>query len=136
MSEHPSAEGAQDEAPELALARRMDEVGHANADGLMTAGAMVIRRLQADNEVLRARVQELGAVAKRERARVQELEDAWNQALAAAPGPAMTREEISKAARQHPAEDICYWSHRMGVQDAERHHGVGAKGESDGNLPD
>ena len=36
----------------------------------------------------------------------------------------LTDEQIRAMARKHPAEDLCGWSYRMGVADAERHHGI------------
>ena len=36
----------------------------------------------------------------------------------------LTYEQIRAMARKHPAEDLCSWSYRMGVADAERHHGI------------
>lgn len=36
----------------------------------------------------------------------------------------LTLEAINAMAREHPAEDLCGWSYRMGIADAERHHGI------------
>ena len=36
----------------------------------------------------------------------------------------LTDEQIRAMARKYPAEDLCGWSYRMGVADAERHHGI------------
>lgn len=36
----------------------------------------------------------------------------------------LTPEAINAMAREYPAEDLCGWSYRMGVADAERHHGI------------
>ena len=36
----------------------------------------------------------------------------------------LTDEQIRAMAREHPAEDLCGWSYRMGVADTERHHGI------------
>ena len=36
----------------------------------------------------------------------------------------LTDEQIRAMAREHPAEDLCGWSYRMGVADAEAHHGI------------
>ena len=36
----------------------------------------------------------------------------------------LTDEQIKAMDRRHPAEDLCGWSYRMGVADAERHHGI------------
>ena len=41
----------------------------------------------------------------------------------------LTLEAITAMAREHPAEDLCGWSYRMGVADAERHHSIGIKKE-------
>ena len=50
-----------DLAPEMVLANRMDEVGQADTDGLMTAGAMVIRRLHARVQELEQEMASIGA---------------------------------------------------------------------------
>lgn len=68
MTTDKSPEGVQDEAPELALARRLDEIAEANEDGYAMAGAMVIRRLYA-------RVQEL----ERERNSYKRACDEWTE---------------------------------------------------------
>lgn len=36
----------------------------------------------------------------------------------------LTLEAINAMAREHSAEDLCGWSYRMGIADAERHHGI------------
>ena len=36
----------------------------------------------------------------------------------------LTDGQIRAMTREHPAEDLCGWSYRMGVADAERHHGI------------
>jgi len=36
----------------------------------------------------------------------------------------LTPEAINVMAREYPAEDLCGWSYRMGVADAEAHHGI------------
>ena len=36
----------------------------------------------------------------------------------------LTDEQIRAMAREYPAEDLCGWSYRMGVADAEAHHGI------------
>ena len=36
----------------------------------------------------------------------------------------LTDEQIRAMAREHPAEDLCGWSYRMGIADTERHHGI------------
>ena len=36
----------------------------------------------------------------------------------------MTQEQIKAMSRKHPAEDLCGWSYRMGIADAEAHHGI------------
>lgn len=36
----------------------------------------------------------------------------------------LTLEAINTMAREHPAEDLCGWSYRMGIADTERHHGI------------
>ena len=43
----------------------------------------------------------------------------------------LTPEQISAMSRKHPAEDLCGWSYRMGIADAEAHHGITQKGGSD-----
>ena len=40
----------------------------------------------------------------------------------------LTPEQISAMSRKHPAEDLCGWSYRMGIADAEAHHGITQKG--------
>lgn len=42
----------------------------------------------------------------------------------------LTPEQISAMSRKHPAEDLCGWSYRMGIADAEAHHGITQKGGS------
>lgn len=65
MTNDTRPEGAQDEAPELALARRLDEIAEANEDGYAMAGAMVIRRLYARvQELERELVVEAGRAAQ------------------------------------------------------------------------
>ena len=39
----------------------------------------------------------------------------------------LTPEQISAMSRKHPAEDLCGWSYRMGIADAETHHSIKAK---------
>lgn len=64
----------------------------------------------------------------------QEALAAWNtrtpQPTQSAP-PAgrepLTPEQINAMARKHPAEDLCGWSYRMGIADAEAMHGIKAK---------
>ena len=36
----------------------------------------------------------------------------------------LTPEAINSMAREYPAEDLCGWCYRMGVADAEHHHGI------------
>lgn len=36
----------------------------------------------------------------------------------------LTTEQIKAMAREYPAEDLCGWSYRMGVADAEAHYGI------------
>ena len=36
----------------------------------------------------------------------------------------LTEEQIKAMDRKHPAEDLCGWSYRMGIADAEQHHGI------------
>ena len=52
----------------------------------------------------------------------------WAVACAKAAPPAkrepMTPEQISAMSRKHPAEDLCGWSYRMGIADAEAHYGI------------
>ena len=40
----------------------------------------------------------------------------------------MTPEQIKAMSRKHPAEDLCGWSYRMGIADAEAHHGINGDG--------
>ena len=40
----------------------------------------------------------------------------------------MTPEQVNAMARKHPAEDLCGWSYRMGIADAEAHYGIKPKG--------
>ena len=47
----------------------------------------------------------------------------------------LTDEQIRAMARKYPAEDLCGWSYRMGVADAERHHGIGIKKGDSHGLP-
>lgn len=42
----------------------------------------------------------------------------------------LTEEQISAMSRKHPAEDLCGWSYRLGIADAEAHHGIKQKGGS------
>ena len=48
--------------------------------------------------------------------------------LYAAPQPVargpMTNEHIRAMLNKHPPEDVCDWSYRMGIDDAELHHGI------------
>lgn len=39
----------------------------------------------------------------------------------------LTPEQISAMSRKHPAEDLCGWSYRLGIADAEAHHGIKGK---------
>lgn len=56
------------------------------------------------------------------------LSDAYNAMLAAAPQPMtrkpLTDEQIWAMLNKHPPEDVCGWSYRMGIDDAELHHGI------------
>lgn len=45
----------------------------------------------------------------------------WGTPSGAVP---LTPEAINVMAREYPAEDLCGWSYRMGVADAEAHHGI------------
>jgi hypothetical protein len=36
----------------------------------------------------------------------------------------MTDEQIRAMLNKHPPEDVCGWSYRMGIDDAELHHGI------------
>ena len=36
----------------------------------------------------------------------------------------MTNEHIRAMLNKHPPEDVCGWSYRMGIDDAELHHGI------------
>lgn len=42
----------------------------------------------------------------------------------------LTPEQISAMSRKHPAEDLCGWSYRLGIADAEAHYGITQKGGS------
>ena len=48
--------------------------------------------------------------------------------LCAAPQPVarepMTNEHIRAMLNKHPPEDVCDWSYRTGIDDAELHHGI------------
>jgi hypothetical protein len=44
----------------------------------------------------------------------------------------LTDEQIKAMDRRHPAEDLCGWSYRLGIADAEAHHGI--KGKEAGNA--
>ena len=46
----------------------------------------------------------------------------------------LTPEQISAMSRKHPAEDLCGWSYRMGIADAEVHHGITQKGGSNADT--
>ena len=48
----------------------------------------------------------------------------WGQPAGREP---MTPEQIGAMSRKYPAEDLCGWSYRMGIADAETHHGIKAK---------
>lgn len=52
----------------------------------------------------------------------------WAVACANAAPPTkrepMTPEQIKAMSRKHPAEDLCGWSYRMGIADAEAHYGI------------
>lgn len=43
------------------------------------------------------------------------------QAVAREP---LTDEQIRAMLNKHPPEDVCGWSYRMGIDDAELHHGI------------
>ena len=45
----------------------------------------------------------------------------WGTPAGAVP---LTPEAINAMAREYPAEDLCGWSYRMGVADAEAHYGI------------
>ena len=36
----------------------------------------------------------------------------------------LTEEQIRAMLNKHPPEDVCGWSYRMGIDDAELHHGI------------
>jgi hypothetical protein len=36
----------------------------------------------------------------------------------------LTDEQIRAMLNKHPCEDVCGWSYRMGIDDAELHHGI------------
>lgn len=56
----------------------------------------------------------------------------WDAMLAAAPQPIqpqagavpLTDAHIRAMLNKHPPEDVCAWSYRMGIDDAELHHGI------------
>ena len=57
------------------------------------------------------------------------LAEEWNRRIpqptqAQAGAVPLTDEQIRAMAREYPAEDLCGWSYRMGVADAEAHHGI------------
>lgn len=39
----------------------------------------------------------------------------------------LTDEQMRAMRGKHPAEDLCGWSYRLGIADAEAHHGIKAK---------
>ena len=45
----------------------------------------------------------------------------WGQPSGAVP---LTPDQIKAMAREYPAEDLCGWSYRLGIADAEAHHGI------------
>ena len=45
----------------------------------------------------------------------------WGQPSGAVP---LTDEQIRAMLNKHPPEDVCGWSYRMGIDDAELHHGI------------
>ena len=53
----------------------------------------------------------------------------WGTPQPVVRGP-LTPEQISAMSRKHPAEDLCGWSYRIGIADAEAHHGITQKGGS------
>ena len=61
------------------------------------------------------------------------LRDAMRAALAkwSTPQPVvrepLTPEQTSAMSSKHPAEDLCGWSYRLGIADAEAHHGIKGK---------
>ncbi|HQS64959.1 MAG TPA: hypothetical protein PKV65_16540, partial [Acidovorax defluvii] len=40
------------------------------------------------------------------------------------PQEPLTDEQIRAMLNKHPPEDVCAWSYRMGIDDAELHHGI------------
>ena len=44
----------------------------------------------------------------------------------------LTPEQITELRKKHPAEDLCGWSYRMGIADAEQHHGLTQNGGQHG----
>lgn len=36
----------------------------------------------------------------------------------------LTDAQIRAMLNKHPPEDVCGWSYRMGIDDAELHHGI------------
>ena len=49
----------------------------------------------------------------------------WSQPAQAQAGAVpLTDEQIRAMLNKHPPEDVCGWSYRMGIDDAELHHGI------------
>lgn len=46
----------------------------------------------------------------------------------------LTQEQMRTMRKKHPAEDLCGWSYRMGIADAETHHGITQMGGSDADT--
>ena len=52
----------------------------------------------------------------------------WGSQPAVA-GEPLTDEQIRAMLNKHPPEDVCGWSYRMGINDAELHHGIKIGGQ-------
>ena len=61
---------------------------------------------------------------------LQDAIDKWGQpAQARAVAVPLTNAQIRSMLNKHPPEDVCDWSYRMGIDDAELHHGIKGGGE-------
>lgn len=89
----------------------------------------MINQTQPTDAELRAWVQSL--IADDDSVRTNDERDHMNFARAVlakwgtpAGAVPLTPEAINAMAREYPAEDLCGWSYRMGVADAEAHYGI------------
>ena len=58
---------------------------------------------------------------------LSEIEQRLRMLASAPSGPArvpLTDAQIRAMLNKHPPEDVCGWSYRMGIDDAELHHGI------------